>query len=184
MVIRNPDGSPYKVAGSIQQYDPESPDFDLFNLWDSEAIKQGGAPVFYYEVFIQSNTIDPLFLEDRGKMWSPNPIQLWTIYDPVPAQNFMSFYGMDSPDEILFEFNFKDVIDTVGHPLKIGSRLFTPHRREHWEVVQRGDESYQMWGQFRMQVMCKRFQESLTTGAGKVTQKEPDYSIDAIRGAR
>jgi hypothetical protein len=183
MVIRNPNGTPYNVIGSLQQFDPENPEFDLLNLWDSEAIKQGGSPIFYYEVFIQANTVDPLYLEDRGKMWSPNPIQLWAIYDPVPSQNYMTTFGIDSPDEVMFEFNYKDALEAVGHPPKVGSRIYTPHRREHWEIIQRGDEQYHLWGQFRLQVMCRRFQESLTTGEGKVTQKTPDFSIDAIRGA-
>lgn len=180
-MIRNPDGSSYKLKSSLQQFDPDNrSEFDLLNLWDSEAIKQGGSPIYYYEVFIQANTIDPLYLEDRGKIWSPNPVQLWAMYDPVPSQNYMTTFGADSPDEVMFEFNYRDVLDVLGHPPKVGSRIFTPHRREHWQIVQRGDEQYHLWGQFRLQVMCKRFQETLTTGEGKITQKDLGYPPNQI----
>lgn len=182
MAIKNVDGKPYSLSGSLQQFDPENREFELFNEWDSEIIQIGGSPIFYYEVYIQSNTVDPLYLEDRGKIWSSNPIQLWSFYDPVPAQNYMTTFGIDAPDEIMFEFNYNDVLKLLGHPPVVGSRIFTPHRREHWEIIQRSDELYQLWGQIRLQVMCKRFQESLTTGEGKVTQKEPSYNVNAIRG--
>lgn len=180
-MIRNDDGTPYKL-GTLQQYDPENKEFELFNDWDAESIKIGGSPIFYYEVYIQSNTVDPLYLEDRGKIWSSVPIQLWSFYDPIPAQNYMSTFGIDAPDEIMFEFNYQEVLKALGHPPVVGSRIFTPHRRENWEIIQRSDEVYQMWGQYRLQVMCKRFQETLTTGNGKVTQKEPSYNVNSIRG--
>jgi hypothetical protein len=42
MAILNPDGKPYLLSGSLQQFDPENPEFDLFNTWDQEAIAIGG----------------------------------------------------------------------------------------------------------------------------------------------
>lgn len=184
MAIKNPDGTPYQLAGSLQQFDPENPEFELFNTWDQEAIRIGGTPVYYYEVFIQMNTVDPLYIEDRGKMWSPRPICLYGYYEPVPTQNMMTTFGIDSPDELMFEFNYKEVLASIGHPPKIGSRLFTPHRRENWVIIQNNVEEYALWGELRLQVMCQRFQESLTTGEGKVTQQQPDFNIDAVRGVR
>ena len=63
MGILGNDGKPYKPAGSLQQFDPENTEHCLFNLWDQELIEIGGSPIFYYEVFIQSGTIDPLYRE-------------------------------------------------------------------------------------------------------------------------
>jgi len=181
MAILNPDGSQYQVTSGIQAFDPENPEFDLFNSLDQEALNIGGAPVYYYEVLIQMQSVDQLYLEDRGKLWNPNPICFMSMYDPVPSQNQMTMFGMDSPDEILFEFNYQDVLKKVGHPLRIGSRLYSAHRRENWVIIQDNAESFQLWGQLRLQVVAKRFQESLTTGEGKISQlkKTPDFKIDA-----
>lgn len=177
-MIRNQDGTPYKPVGDIQQFDPENPEHNLFNLWDEEIIRMGGSPIFYYEVFIQSGTVDPLYWEDRGKIFSNNPIQLYGLYEPIPSQNYMNAFGFDSPDEMMFEFNYKSVLREIGHPPKIGSRLHTPHLREDWVVVQRNTGEYKLWGSLRLQVLCQRFQESTTTGEGKVTQKKPDFKIN------
>ena len=177
-MIRNCDGTPYKPTGTLQQFDPESREQSLFNQWDSEVIELGGSPIFYYELFLQKQTIDPLYREDRGKIWSDKPYKLFGFYEPIPAQNYMNAFGLDAPDEMKFEFNYRTVLKTIGHPPKLGSRLFTPHKREHWVIVQRAVGEFKMWGEIRLILMCQRFQESVTTGEGKVTQPTTDFKLN------
>lgn len=176
-MLKNPDGTPYKAVGDIQQFDPENKEHNLFNLWDEEIIRMGGSPIFYYEVFIQNSTVDPLYVEDRGKIFSNHPIQLYAVYEPIPSQNQMNAFGFDSPDEMIFELNYRSVLRQIGHPPKIGSRIFTPHLREDWVIVQRNLGEFKLWGTLRLQILAQRFQESTTTGEGRVTQKKPDFKI-------
>lgn len=171
--IRNPDGSPYEVSGSIEQFDPDDPQHELFNLWDQEAIRQGGSPILYYEVVISPQMIDKQYMEARGKIFSQFPVQLYCSYDPKNAQNLVNAFGIDAPDELEIEFNYRDVLQKVGHPPKIGSRLYTPHLRENWVIIQRNLGEFKMWGALRLTIIAQRFQESTTTGEGKVTQKNP-----------
>lgn len=173
----NLDGTPYQLRGSVQMFDPNDRNHDLFNLWDQEAIIRGGSPIFYYEAIITQNMIDPVYLEARNKLFSEHPVQLWCTYDPIPSQNTINQFGIDSPDEIKFDLNYRAVLKSLGHPPKIGSRLFTPHLRENWEIIQRNLGEFKLWGALRLELICKRFQESNTTGEGKVTQKEPDLKI-------
>ncbi len=70
MALCNPDGTPYKLKGNVGQFDPTNPSRDLFNSWDAEAIRLGGSPILYYEYFLQTNTLDPVYMEDRGKLFS------------------------------------------------------------------------------------------------------------------
>jgi hypothetical protein len=178
MAILNTDGTPFNVSGSLQQFDPTNPEFALFNEWDQEIILMGGTPMYYYEVFIQFQTMDKLYMEDRGKMWSNTPICLYGYYDPIPSQNMMTTFGIDAPDELMFEFNYQDVLSRLGHLPKIGSRIYTPQKREHWIIIQRAVEEFKLWGEMRLQLMCQRFQESLTTSEGAVPQAVPPYSVD------
>jgi hypothetical protein len=180
MGIKNPDGTPYKVTGSIEQFDPNDPQHELFNLWDQEAIRQGGSPILYYEVIISPQNIDKIHVEARGKLFSQFPVQLYCSYDPKNAQNLVNAFGIDAPDEIEIEFNYRDVLQKIGHPPKIGSRLYTPHLRENWEIVQRNLGEFKMWGALRLTIIAKRFQESTTTGEGKVTQKNPTPKFKII----
>ena len=181
MAILNPDGSKFKPTGTLQQFDPENPEHDLFNVWDQEVIEIGGSPLFYYEIFINVNNIDSLYMEARDKIWSQHPICVTGYYEPIHSQNFMNAFGIGSPDEMMFEFNYRHVLATIGHAPKIGSRIFSPHKRENWVVIQRNVEVFKLWGEVRLQVMCQRFQESLTTGEGKVTQREPDFKVNSIK---
>jgi hypothetical protein len=178
-MLKKCDGTPYRLAGNLSQFDPENREHDLFNLWDEEAIELGGTPIWYYAAFSTHNTIDPLYREDRGKVWSTVPIQLFCYYDPVPGQNYMNMFGLDSPDETQFDLNYRAVLKKLGHPPKLGSRLFTPHRREHWVIVQRNLGEFKMWGELRLSLMCQRFQESVTTNEGKVTQAQPDFKLNS-----
>jgi hypothetical protein len=177
MALRNCDGTPYRTSSSNQQFDPENPEHSLFNMWDEEIIKIGGSPIFYYEVFIQSGSVDPVYHEDRGKIFSNNPIPLYCLYEPIPSKNQMSAFGIDSPDEMIFEFNYAAVLAAIGHEPKIGSRLYTPHLREDWVIIQRNRGEFKMWGGLRLQILAQKFQESVTTGEGRVTQKTPDFKI-------
>lgn len=176
-MLRNADGTPYKASGELNLYQ-EQKSLSLMNFWDAEAIRIGGSPIYYYEVFIQKGTLDPLYLEDRGKIFSNYPIKLYTVYEPIPSQNYQNAFGIDSPDEIIFELNYKDVLNKLGHPPKVGSRLHTPHLGEDWVIIQRNLGEFKLWGALRLNLLCARFQESVTTGEGKVTQTKPDYEID------
>lgn len=181
MAIRNPDGSLYKPAGTLQQFDPSSLEHDLFNIWDQEVIEVGGTPLFYYDVFININSIDELYVEARDKIYSETPVQVYGYYEPIPSSNTMGVFGIDSPDEIMFEFNYRHILRTLGRAPRIGARIFSPHKKENWMVMQRNVEVFKLWGELRLQIMCVRFQESLTTGNGKVTKREPDFKINSIK---
>ena len=181
MAIKNPDGSTFNVTGTLQQFDPENPELDLFNVWDQEAIQIGGSPLYYYEIFINVSNIDMLYMEARDKIWSNHPICVYGYYDPTPSMNALGAFGTDGPDEMMFEFNLTAIKNALGHVPKIGARILSPQKRENWVVKQNNIETYKLWGELRLQVMCDRFQESLTTGEGKVTQRMPDFQIDKIK---
>jgi hypothetical protein len=176
-MIRNDDGTPYRTTGSLQQFDQQNPDYALFNVWDQEAIQRGGSPVFYYEVFITQQAIDVLYQESRAKVWSQHPIQLYAFYEPISSTNNLGMFGIDSPDETIFEFNYAAILETLGKPPKIGSRIFTPHLSENWEIIQCNVGEFRGWNAIRIQMICKRFQESLTTGEGKASQSVPKYKV-------
>jgi hypothetical protein len=172
-MIFNCDGTPYVLGGSIDQFDPNNSDIGLLNQYDQEITQISGSPVLYYEVMIQvGNRMDPLYREDRSKIWNPTPVKLYAFYTPVPTSNFVNMFGIDAPDEIQLEFNYLSVLKVLGHPPKIGSRIWTPQLGESWVVVQNGFNNYQLWNTFKIITTCQRFQESTTTNEGKVTNKE------------
>jgi hypothetical protein len=180
MVIRNADGSPYNVSGSLQQFDPNNPEHCLFNEWDSEVIRIGGSPIFYYELFIQTQTLDPIHREDRGKLYAQTPIQLWGLYEPMDAQYYQNMFGIEGVEDMVFEFNYSEVVNLIGHAPKVGSRLYTPHLGESWRIIQPTRGEWAMWGALRLKLFCMKWQETTTDRQGSVTQRQVDFNIDDI----
>jgi hypothetical protein len=166
-MIYSQDGRPYSVTGSRQQFDDGLPEHDLFHIWDEEAIRIGGSPIFYYELFIDQNNVDPMYLESRVKMFSPHPIQLYCFYEPVPSQNMQTAFGIDSPDEMIFELNYRAVLRDLGHVPKIGSRLF----------IERKTGEMKMYGVVRLQLICQRFQEDVVSGTNLNKSQDVDFKI-------
>lgn len=175
-MIRNCDGTPYQLKPTLQQYNPGSRDLALINQIDAESIRIGGSPILYFEMLLQKQTIDPLYREDRGKIWSQCPVELYATYEPIGSQNYMNMFGMDSSDQLKFELNLKATYKKLGYPPKIGSRIWTPHKKENWVIVERKVADFKFWGEFHLILECERFQEDLVTGAGKVTQK--NYQVN------
>lgn len=177
MAIYNTDGTRFDVSGNLAQFDPNNPRKDLFNRWDEDVIAIGGSPLFYFEVFIQFQTVDKLYLEDRGKIWSNIPITIYGYYEPVEPQNPSTMHGIDGPSDVMFECNYSAVLRTIGHMPKRGSRINTPHLNENWVIVDTRLAQFQYWSVTHLQLICERFQENLTTGEGDVPQPKPNYTI-------
>lgn len=172
-MIKGLDGAPYSVSGSLNVFNSNPEDRALLNEIDAEIIRINGTPIFYYEIMIDSNSIDPLYREARGAIFSQDPIQIYAYYDPITSQNYQNMFGIDSLNMVTFELNYDAVVQAIGHMPLVGSRLFTPHRAENWEIIQRGSSDWKIWSQIRMVLECRQFQESTTRGDGKITQNNP-----------
>lgn len=156
-----------------------NPDIQFMNKIDAETIQIGGSPIHYHEVFIQEGTIDKLYGEDRGKIFSPIPVQLYAFYEPIASTRAQGVFGIDSAmDEIMFECNLSAVLQAIGHMPKVGSLIHTPHLGENWVIIECKTAEFKLWGRFRINIHCGRFQESVTTGEGKVAQN--NTKIDHI----
>lgn len=188
-MIRNVDGSPYQVSGTLQVFNPShNGDRDLLNSYDAEIIKINGTPIYYYEYLADANSIDPLYNEARGALYSPNYVVLYAYYDPITSQNYQNMFGIDSPNTITFELNYDATVQAIGHMPRVGSRLYTPPPQggsssnffgQNWEIIQRGAADWKLWGQIRMILECGQFQESKSRQGGKVTEKAPPpYTIN------
>lgn len=178
-MLRNLDGSPYRVSGELRVFNgSENREKDLLSSYDAEIIRINGAPLLYYEYLADANSIDPQYLEARSAIFNPEPVTLYAYYDPITSQNYQTMFGVDSPNMITFELNYQAAVGAIGHLPRVGSRLYTPHRGENWEVIQRGAADWKLWGQIRLVLECRQFQESLTRGDGRVTKAQNPYKVN------
>lgn len=175
-MIRKPDGTPYQLLGSLQQFNPNSGINDLLTRYDEEMIMISGIPIYYYKVLIQQQTIDPIYMEDRSKLFSPIPVKLWAFYEPPQQMNMSGLFAIDTPDEeIVLELNHHAVQRELGEEIAIGSRIFTPHRGENWIVIDYRLDMFKLWGAIRLMLHCRKFQPTATDVP--TSQPQPDFKI-------
>jgi hypothetical protein len=163
-MIYNSNGTPYEVSGCYQLFNDRNPDRRLLSSWDAESIRMGGSPLYYYEYFVDLNTIDPIYLESRNGLYSQTPVTLYCFYDNIPSQNYQNQFGIDSPDEMIFNLNYQDVLDRLGYVPKINSRLNSPFLNENWVIIERKLSNFEMWQATRLQLICGRFQPDTVSG--------------------
>ena len=171
-MIRNPDGSPYTVSGMLRSFNPcNTTEKDIFNQYDAEIIKINGSPIYYYELFMDVNNIDPLFLESRNKIWSQQPVLLYGFYDPITSQNFMNMFGIDSPDtDVMFELNYRAV--DYSHRIKVS---IGKSNRPMWPIGKYGARSdFKFWSIVSRKVLQQAKEKSHSR---KIPTKSTDLCV-------
>lgn len=179
-MIRNSDGTPYRLNADINQYNPSAPEHDLFNIWDEDAIRRGGSPVYYYDILLQPQTTDHFYKEDRGKLFSPTYTELYCTYEVQASQNYVNQFGTDCTNTVILEFNYRAVLRALGRPPKVGAKIYTPHLKEYWKVLQRNAGEFKMWGILRLQLLCQKWQNDAVTGGFTGNVPDTPSGLDII----
>jgi hypothetical protein len=138
-------------------------------------IQSYGSPIYLYEVFISISSMDQLYLEDRGKLWCPNPIQLFALYEPIEPQNPSTAFGIDGIGDVVFTCNSQAVFQALGHWPKRGSRIQTPHLNEFWVIVDYRLTTFQLWSALNISIIAEKFQENISDV--KNDQPAPQFTI-------
>ena len=183
LAIKNPDGSLYEPGGDLKQFDPNNPDQDLIHAIDQELINLSGSPVYYYKVHIDENNYDDLYMESRNKIRAQHAVELYAHWIPISPTNDMGVYGLDSPDEMTFNFNVRVFRDETGDDLpQVGALIYTPFDKNWWELIQynhgENESEFKLWGKYRFACLCRKYQESDTDV--EPTRPEPNQAARDI----
>jgi hypothetical protein len=131
-------------ASLLSLYDTANPDIGYFNLIDQENIKLSGSKLLYYMYYGQ-NSFDKVYLEERNKVISRDPITVWASYDPKVIEENVSEYGLEMTNDQTFTFN-KSYIDQklqrMPRPGDIVKPMFQNMKYEIYEVQEDAFEAY------------------------------------------
>lgn len=174
-MLRNPNGTPYIPSGNAENYDPCNPDHALMDSVDQEQIELSGGPIEYYRVIVDAN-VDPLYHEQRQKIFLQEPIRMKAVYEPItPSWNDIQVGYSSDETGMGFSFNRPEFLQLVGEMPRIGSLIKTCDEGIFWEIVKLGvniaGEDRKMWGKHRILVTCVKYQATVTdsspTGQGR-----------------
>jgi hypothetical protein len=164
MSIKNPDGTPYQVLGSLSQFNVTSNDNKLLCRWNSELSNIGGATIFYYRLYMGTTKIDNLYVECRSKIYNQVPVQMKAVYEIATSGFQMNMFGLDgSLDSTTFMFNYNDFLQSMNQRQPYaGDLIYTTFRKQWFEVQNMSITGFQRYNQVQLQVFATKLQENLT----------------------
>jgi hypothetical protein len=122
------------TTGLFSFYDPISPDRQLFDVIEQEAIMLGSAPMKYYKMNHELADIDPLYNETLRRDTYSSPEIIFGYYeDPTPMQE-LTKYGLNQAETIDIWFNYNYILGELGGKLELGDLILT-YDNKLWEVM-------------------------------------------------
>jgi len=146
-------------ASLLSLYDTKNPDVGYFNSIDQENIKLSGSKLLYYMYFGQAS-YDKVYLEERNKVISTEPITVWASYDPKVIEENVSEFGLEMSNDQTFTFN-KSYIDQklqrTPRPGDIVKPLFQNMKYEIYEVQ---EDAFEAYGVYHYNCFAKLLRDS------------------------
>lgn len=181
MAIFKSDGSSYSPGGrsALESFRPDGVDQDLFDKLDQEQIDLGGSFIYYFKSYIDSN-FDHVYMEDRNSIVTQEGYEIKATFEPVePLQN-LDVFGIDSPDEMIFNFNLTNFKNIVGELPKLKSLIYCKWDNTWWETIQvTVAQPYNLWRKYRLQIITRKYQRSRTEQQperrGAIPQKQTKH---------
>ncbi len=138
----------------LGMYDPTNPDINLFNLVDDEIIKLGGSKILYYK-YMRGNQYDEVYMEDRTKVLSKEPIVLYAHYDPKIVEEALSQFGLEVVNDQIFTFNKSYAERKIGRPPHPGDVIKPFFQNMRFSVFEVNEDSFQVYGVYHYRCMAK-----------------------------
>ena len=144
-------------------------DKNLFNTIDHENIKLSGSKVRVYK-YLPSNDIDDVYMESRQKTITPEPVVVWSHYDPRPIEENLTQFGVEVQNDQLFIFNKSYLEKFLGRDIIIGDILEPLFQDIKYQVHEVQEDSFEAYGVYHTLAHAKVLRDT--------TDIQPDYDFD------
>lgn len=126
-------------------FDPNNPDIGLFNMVDEEQIRLSGSKIHYYK-FIASKEYDNVYMEQRNKPISEQPILVYGHYDPRPVEEGLGQFGIEVTSDQVFTFNKSYIDGKLGRSPQAGDVLKPQFQSIRYEIIEVQEDSFEAYG--------------------------------------
>lgn len=137
---------------------------------DGYWIESSGHPIIIYgEIQRQNENKDKFYFEDSEKITITytEPILIYGIYEYPSRSGEYRIFGIDASDELSIEVNYDILLQKLKRMPKAGMLLKIED--ENWIVVDCNWIYNKFIGKKRLQLICSRYAESVTSGVNLIT---------------
>jgi hypothetical protein len=134
---------------SLNMFDLDNPDIELFNLVDDEMIRLSGSKLLIYK-FLRDANHDDVYEEDRMKVISKTPITVYGHYDPRALEENLTEFGIEVTNDQLFTFNKSNLESKIRRPLIPGDIIQPEFQNLKYEVYEVQEDSFEAYGVYHL----------------------------------
>ena len=141
-------------AGSLNLFDQENPDINLFNLVDDEMIRLAGSEFMLYKYY-QTDEYDEVYMESRTKPIAKDPIRVHGHYDPIAVTEELTQFGIELTNDQLFTFNKSYIERRLGRSVIPGDIIKPVFQNQKYEVFEVVEDSFEAYGVYHLVCSAK-----------------------------
>jgi len=147
----------------LNLFDPSNPDINLFNSIDAEAIRLSGSKMYLYKYYQSEGNYDEVYMEDRQKTISREPITVMGHYEPSVLEEHLSQFGIELTNDQLFTFNKSYIESIVGRTLIPGDIIKPYFQNQKYEIIEVQEDSFESYGVYHLIATAKLLRDSEST---------------------
>jgi len=148
------------TTGELNFFDLANPDINLFNLVDEEMIRISGSPLLYYPYIPSQSNYDEVYMEERNKPISKEPIEIYGHYEPKVVEEVLSQFGIELTNDQLFVFNKSYIDQKIIGGIKVGSVIKPKFQNMKFEIFEVQEESFEIYGVYHLVCSGKLLRDS------------------------
>ena len=163
----------------LSLFDQNNPDVNLFNLVDDEIIRLSGSKMHFYK-YNRSENFDDVYMEERDKPISIEPILVHGHYEPQAMQENLTQFGMELTNDQVFIFNKSYIEQKLGRLIIPGDRIKPFFQEQRYEIFEVQEDSFEAYGVYHL--VCSAKVERTTTEHEDAGLVDPLTTSDELGG--
>jgi hypothetical protein len=160
--------------GELNFFDPTNPDINLFNIVDDEMIKISGSEILYYAYLQGESEYDEVYMEERNKPISKEPVLVYGHYEPKVLEENLSQFGIELTNDQLFIFNKSYMEQRIRGHIKPGDVLQPKFQNMRYEIFEVQEDSFEIYGVYHLVCAAKLLRDSADVQDTPLTQTSED----------
>jgi len=144
---------------SLNLFDLDNADIQLFNEIDAEGIRLSGSKMYLYKYY-QSENYDEVYMEDREKVIAKEPIIVVGHYSPTVLEEHLSEFGIEATNDQIFTFNKSYIETLLERPLIAGDVIKPFFQEQKYEIFEVQEDSFEAYGIYHLIAHAKLLRDS------------------------